>query len=179
MEKKNLLELKKKIIGYSSLALASTMTLAGCSYQESAADKAVENASAEISENNAYYVNSPRYFVIEVQNVDGSTKKHLVKHENMDTLKEIDSELYAVYKNFDHYATLYVDVLTNEVVAIKYDIDYESTKEVYGYAIRDVLEEKVAINYTNEYYGIRESYTYEELYYMMEDLNNKEKVKGK
>lgn len=174
MEKNNLLELKKRIIGYSSLALAATIPLSGCDSNPGIIGK-FETESTDAS----YNINHPAYSVITVQNVDGSTKKYLVKVEKMEDLKNYDKKQYDIYQYYNHFSTVYVDIFTNNVVSIKYDTNYDSASRVYGYAIHDVLDEVPAINYTNEYYGAKETYTIEELSNMMDDLNSKEYVKEK
>ena len=173
--KKAELELKKKLLGYASLVLASTVTLSGCG-EKKEKNEYVSFANQEnydlLYNSFNYDKNHGKYRVLTIQKSDGYLEYRLVYMCNRRDYIKNHSEYELLNECYDDpNGAAYVDIFSDELVAIRTNLANYGI--YYDYCISNVIEDFPAMNYAIEYYGIKESYTYEELYDMMQKLNSK------
>ncbi len=180
-----------KLMGLA-LALGISMTnMSGCGAKDRT------TISEMLQNEDEFNLKGDPKTIIETVDVKGNYDVHIVENfslyeiesvniwyqYNNCSLEKSDVEYYRNY--FRNNATtpntiFYIDILTGELVSVKY---IEQDKNVFkddviktSYLIADIVDEEDAYNYAYQYLGNKDSYTKDDLTYMINEIKKDKSI---
>ena len=174
MDKDELINLKRKLISFGSAGIITLLSLTSCSkpLPDVTCAQSIQTSLQDLADDSSK-------LIVTVRSLDNRNYIHLVAKKTIS-----DLQLYSDYKEYDKYFNIdkatagntyiYIDVITLEVVAVKYIkednhiLGKKSQEE--SFLSNEILKEEPAFLYAKEYFGVKKEYTFIELEDMMNNL---------